>query len=126
METRSEPSVDVMETETEQLPVVAEETDREAVLGASPAVTTNQERCRVSGSHWGLQFLWEVHDYLGGGGQGWCVGDKGRILHILVGRLREELRQLTAHPPKTREVCALIFSPYLVHNLYKQCTHCTK
>ncbi|CAI8055447.1 Calcineurin-binding protein cabin-1 [Geodia barretti] len=102
METRPEPGVDVMETETEQLPVVVEETDREAILGASPAVTTNQEGCRVSGSRWGLQFLCDVHDYLGGGGQGWCVGDKGRILHILVCRLREELRQLTAHPPKTR------------------------
>ena len=109
METRSEPGVDVMETETEQLPVVVEETDREAILGASPAVTTNQEGCRVSGSRWGLQFLCDVHDYLGGGGQGWCVGDKGRILHILVCRLREELRQLTAHPPKTRVVCAVIF-----------------
>ena len=112
METNTEPSIDVvMETETKDPPVVAVETE----VGVSPPLTTNDdvlgEGCRVSSTRWGLQFLCEIHDHLGGGGQGWCVGDRGRILSILVARLREELRQLTAHPPKTREV--------LIHHVYR-------
>lgn len=83
---------------------VAMETERE-----SPAPTANQE-VAVAGTRWGLQFLCEVHDHLGGGGQGWCVGDRGQLLKLLVSRLREELRLLTAHPPKTREVGAVFAS----------------
>ena len=93
METPPDPNI---EDTTTTVPM---ETDNEG----APGVTTNQEG-GVSGGSLGLQFLCEAHDQLGMVGQGWCVGEDGRLLKILVRRLREELHLLTTHPPRTREV----------------------
>ena len=65
------------------------------------AMTTTS---RLQGAGVGLEFLREVHGYLGGAGQGWCVQDEGCLLKTMVGELRRELQTLTAHSHKTREV----------------------
>ena len=65
------------------------------------AMTTTS---RLLGAGVGLEFLREVHGYLGGAGQGWCVQDEGCLLKTMVGELRRELQILTAHSHKTREV----------------------
>ena len=106
METSTEPDIGVVvDTKTKECLPAAMETGSEEILGTPPSLSTNQEAGgEVVGARWGLQFLSEVHQHLAAGGQGWCVGDKGRLLKIFVSRLREELRLLTAHPPKTREV----------------------
>ena len=49
-----------------------------------------------------LLFLQEAHRHLGS--LGWCVLDNGCLLKVMVDTLRKELRILTAHTQKTREV----------------------
>ena len=105
-----------MDTEDPVCPV-AMVTDSVTIRGGSPAAMTNQESSGTSGTEdsvitmatsdqleVSLRFLCAAHEYLGSSGQGWCVQDGGCLLTTVVVRLREELRVLSAHPHKTREV----------------------
>ena len=114
-------TVESEDTEDSVCPV-AMVTDSEAIRVSSPTATTNQETASATSgaedSHAPsvitmvtsdqlevcLRFLCAAHEYLGSSGQGWCVRDGGCLLKTMVARLREELRVLSAHPPKTREV----------------------
>lgn len=127
VETNTGLSVDVeVAMDTEELtsfPAAAKVTDNEAISSGAPTVTTNQEVSgavvtmeerapggavangdQTRGMEVGLQFLREAHEYLGSVGLGWCVHDGGCLLKTMVTRLRKELRVITAHPQKTREV----------------------
>lgn len=127
METSPEVSEDVeVAMATEEMITMA--TDNDVIERGSSVLTTNEEvssSTEVEGHGpvtmvtkemgIGLRFLCAAHDYLGSVGQGWCVRDDGCLLKTLVTLLREELRQLTAHTHKTREVCLLHFSLHLSH-----------
>ena len=49
-----------------------------------------------------LRYLQEAHGHLGS--MGWCCHDNGCFLKAMVCSLRRELRVLTAHPARVREV----------------------
>ena len=121
---------------------VAMVTDSEAIRVGSPTATINQETTSgTSGaedSHTPsvttmatsdqlevcLRFLCAAHEYLGSSGLGWCVHDGGHLLKTMVARLREELRVLSAHPPKTREVAPHTLTTFTPSLLTPSCRLC--
>lgn len=110
METTLEVSKDVeVAMDTEEMITMATDSD---VITSNQEVSSNTEgrgpaAMVTKEMGVGLRFLCAAHDYLGSVGLGWCVRDDGCLLKTLVTQLREELRQLTAHTHKTREVCLL-------------------
>lgn len=126
METSPEVSVDVevvMDTEEtitmatkndaiKNAPTTTQEVSSSVRMEALGTVTMATKEMGVE-----LRFLCAAHDYLGSVGQGWCVRDGGCFLKTMVARLREELRQLTAHTHKTREVCPHLTPTLTSHTL---------
>lgn len=115
------PNAEVAEAENTTPPPRLEEAATSAkcvatAAAAAAVVTTGGEE---RGMRAELLFLQEAHRQLGS--LGWCVLDDGCLLKDMVDALRKELRILTAHTQKTREVSGRDEKPREVSGAREQC-----